>query len=159
MKIITKRESQEWCRVNSVTLDKFSRPEANCETEDFDIPSDAGQRVAMVANQFQIFQNENEFLVWFTEWSVWQSGERMHVFNRFRLSYGEKRSLIDSPGHIFTRAEFEDALSFITLGVLFLWDCHVLNPRGTKILFYSHDEFGYRTKENRVEPVNQGDGE
>jgi len=67
--------------------------------------------------------------------------------------------LIDSPGHIFTRAEFEDALSFITLGVLFLWDCYVLNPRGTKIIFYSHDEFGYRTKENRVEPVNQGDGE
>jgi hypothetical protein len=158
MKIITKRESQEWCRVNSVTLDNFSRPKANCETQNFDIPSDAGQRVAMVANLFHIFQDEDEFLVWFTEWSVWQSGERMHIFDRFRLSYGEKRPLIDSPAHIFTRAEFEDAVSFVTLGVLFLWDCYVVNRKGDRILFYSHDEFGYKTKEDRVEPVNQGDG-
>jgi hypothetical protein len=62
MKIITKTEAQEWCRSNSIVLDHFNRPKANCETEDFDIPSDAGQRVAMVANQFQIFENEDELL-------------------------------------------------------------------------------------------------
>ena len=159
MKITTKTEAQEWCRINSIGLDHFNRPKANCETEDFNIPSDAGQRVAMVARQFQMFQNEDEVLVLFTEWSVWQSGERMHIFDRFRLSYGESQPLIDSPGHIFTKHEFEDALSFVTLGVLFLWDCYVVNRKGDRILFYSHDEFGYRTKENRVEPVNQGDGE
>jgi hypothetical protein len=54
MKIITKTEAQEWCRINSIGLDHFNRPKANCETEHFDIPSDAGQRVSMVANQFQI---------------------------------------------------------------------------------------------------------
>lgn len=113
----------------------------------------------MVANQFAIFQNEDEILVWFTGWGVWQSGERMHIFDRFRLSYGEKRPLIDSPGHIFTKNEFEDALSFVTLGVIFLWDFYVLNRKATKMLSYSHDEFGKKTKGDHVEPVNQGDGE
>jgi len=70
MKIITKIEAQEWCRVNSIGLDHFNRPKANCEIEDFNIPSDAGQRVAMVVNQFQSFRNEDDILVWFTEWSV-----------------------------------------------------------------------------------------
>lgn len=71
MKIITETEAQEWCGINSIRLNHFNRPKANSETEDFDIPSDAGQRVAMAANQFRMFENEDELLVWFTEWSVW----------------------------------------------------------------------------------------
>jgi hypothetical protein len=145
MIIKTNIETIEWCRANSIALDASDHPNSISETEEFNIPADAGQRVAMVANQFEIFRNENNILVWFTEWSVWQSGERLHIFDRFRLSYGEKRHLIDSPGHLFTKDEFEDALSFVTLSVLFLWDCYVVNSNGTKILFYSHDEYGYKT--------------
>ncbi len=137
MKIITKMEAQQWCRINSIGLDHFNRPKANCETEDFDIPCDAGQRVAMVASQFQMFQNEDEFLVLFTEWSAWQSGERMHIFDRFRLSYGEERYLIDSPGHIFTRTEFEDALSLITLGFSFFGTVIIQSKRYENIILFS----------------------
>jgi hypothetical protein len=70
----------------------------------------------------------------------------MHIFDRFRLSYGEQRPMIESPGHIFRMAEFKDALSFITLGVLFLYDFYVLNRDASKFLFYSHDEMGFKTK-------------
>ncbi len=146
MIIKTEKETIVWCQANSVILDTFGHPRTNFKTEEFNIPSDAGQRVAMVANQFETFRNGDDILVWFVEWSVWPSSERMHIFDRFRSSYGEKRHLIDSPGHLFTKEEFEDALSFITLGVLFLWDLYVLNPKGTKVLFYSHDETGYKTK-------------
>jgi len=69
----------------------------------------------------------------------------MHIFDRLRQSYGENRSLIDSPGHLFSKNEFEDALDLITIGVLFLWDLYVLNRCGSKLLFYSHDEFGYKS--------------
>ena len=37
---------------------------------------------------------------------------------------------------------YEDLVSFVTLGVLFLWDVHVAGARG-QLLFYSHDEFGW----------------
>ncbi len=146
MIIKTKIETSEWCRANSIVLDTSGYPKSNSEREEFKIPSDAGQRIAMVVNQFEAFRNEINILVWFTDWGVWPSGERTHIFDRLRLSYGEKRKLTDAPGHLFTKDEREDALSFITLGVLFLWDFYVLNPKGTKFLFYSHDEYGYKTK-------------
>jgi hypothetical protein len=64
----------------------------------------------------------------------------MHVFDRFRRSYGETRLLIDSPGHLFEGNEIEDAISFVA--VLFLWDCHVVTASPSKQLYFSHDEFG-----------------
>jgi len=146
MKTLTKKEIVEWCRRNSIPFDDLGRPKFIRETEEFKIPVDTGQRVALVKSHFQtIFKGEDEILIWFTEWSVWPSSERMHIFDRFRLSYGENRPLIEAPGHIFNQEEAEDTLSFITLGVLFLWDCYVLNRTGTKILFYSHDESGYKS--------------
>lgn len=96
----------------------------------------------LVSEKMAAFREEPNFLVWLDDWSVWPSGERMHIFERFRLSYGESRRLIDAPGHIFGQAEIEDALSFVTLAVLFLWDCYVLTPQGNKLLFFSHDEYG-----------------
>ena len=59
-------------------------------------------------------------LVWFTDWGVWPSAERRHIFDRFRASYGENRLLIEIPAHVFSPSEAEDILSFVTLGVLFL---------------------------------------
>jgi hypothetical protein len=81
-------------------------------------------------------------LVWVANWDVWPSGQRMHVFDRFRMSYGETRLLNHSPGHVFDKDEIEDAISFVTLAVLFLWDCYVVTPKRSKFLFFSHDEYG-----------------
>jgi hypothetical protein len=145
MKILTKQEILEWCRKNAIPFDDLGRPKFIYESEGFKIPADAGQRVALVKNNFQIFKDEAEILIWFTEWGIWPSSERMHIFERVRLSYGENRPMMEAPGHVFNQEEAEDALSFATLGVLFLWDCYVLNPKGTKVLFYSHDETGYRS--------------
>jgi hypothetical protein len=47
-----------------------------------------------------------------------------------------------SPGHVFDKDEIEDAVSFVTLGVLFLWDCYVIAPKLSKLLYFSHDEYG-----------------
>jgi hypothetical protein len=88
------------------------------------------------------FRDAEQFLVWFDDWGAWPSGQRMHVFEKFRLGYGETRSISAAPAHIFIDAEIEDAVSFVTIGVLFLWDCYVLTPQGTKALFFSHDEWG-----------------
>lgn len=78
-----------------------------------------------------------------TQWGIWPSSERSHIFERFRASYGENRHVSEAPAQVFGSHEREDLLSFVTLGVLFLWDVHVVVP--TKMsLFYSHDERGLR---------------
>lgn len=53
------------------------------------------------------------------------------------------RPLDEIPAHIFTPSEREDALSFVTLAVLFLWDVFVVASRGNRLVHYSHDEVGW----------------
>lgn len=142
MKILSKEDISLWCGQNNIALSDRGLPERSDACARFEIPEDAGKRVHLASHCMQAFNDEPTFLVWFTEWSVWQSGERMHIFDRFRMSYGETRPLIQSPGHIFNQTEIEDAVSFVTLAVLFLWDCYVVTPKRGKLLFFSHDEFG-----------------
>ena len=36
-------------------------------------------------------------------------------------------------------------MSFVTIGVLFLWDVHVVSTKARHLAFYSHDEDGWAT--------------
>jgi len=142
VKVLSKEEIILWCDEHKIELDDRNRPTLFDVAEKFIIPMDTGQRVYLANWRMDGFRGESPLLVWFTEWSVWQSGERMHIFDRFRLSYGETRDLSDARAHVFEKDEIEDAISFVTLGILFLWDCYVVTPERKKLLFFSHDEFG-----------------
>ena len=66
----------------------------------------------------------------------------MPLFTRFREAFGEKRPLIEAPGHLLTPEEADDAISIISVSLLFMWNCHVLSESGHAV-FTSHDEFGW----------------
>ena len=140
MKVLSKEEAILWCRAHGVAL-YWNLPDRWVAEFKFKIPSDAQARVILVEQAMKLFADEHQMLVWFDDWGVW-SGQRMHVFDRFRLSYGVTQRLIDSPGHLFDETEIEDAVSLVTIAVLFLWDCHVVVPDQRKQLYFSHDEFG-----------------
>jgi hypothetical protein len=142
MMILSKEETTSWCGQHDILLSDYGLPAKSDCDEKFKIPVDAGQRVYLVSQGMRAFANEPLFLVWFDDWSVWPSGQRMHVFDRFRMSYGETRRLIHSPGHVFVQTEIEDAISFVTIAVIFLWDCYVITPKRRKLLYFCHDEFG-----------------
>jgi hypothetical protein len=141
MQVLSGSEAVEWCRASGVKLSARDLPDASDCDRKCEIPSDAGARVALVHRVMESFRDESSFLVWFDDWSVWPSGQRMHVFDRVRMSYGETRPLIEAPAHLFDQSEIEDAISFVTVAILFLWDCYVVNPDGTKLLYLSHDEY------------------
>ena len=142
MQFLSTENSRRWCRENNISLDAHERPAKPKDAARFEIPADAQKRVYLVSGRMTAFVDEPMLLVWFDDWAVWPSGQRMHVFDRLRMSYGETRPVIDSPGHVFARQEFEHAVSFVTLAVLFLWDCYVMVPARRKFLFFSHDEYG-----------------
>ena len=141
MKVLSSAETGRWCEQQGIPLES-GLPQLPELLTRFKIPEDAGQRVCLVSARMRPFTDATVFLVLFDDWAVWPSGQRMHVFERFRLSYGETRPLIQSPGHVFEKDEIDDAISFVTLAVLFLWDCYVATPGCTDFLFFSHDEFG-----------------
>ena len=143
VKTLTKQEAQQWCQQRGIPQDDQRRPVRPVGVAEFKIPVDAGQRVALVSNQFEALREAPEILVWCTSWGVWPSGERPHIFQRLRASYGETRGLSEVPAQTFDGSEYDDALSFVVLGVLFLWDIMVVGGVGQSILSYSHDEFGW----------------
>ena len=145
MDTLTSAQAAEWCSARSIPLDDRGRPLKATAADDFDIPEDAGKRIWLVGDQLATFRNEPEVLLWFTEWSVWPSGERPHIFYRLRAAYGQDRPLIEAPAQTFVPGECDDLVSFATLGVLFLWDVFVISGRSRPIVHYSHDEVGWRT--------------
>jgi hypothetical protein len=142
MRVLSPQEAEAWCNAHHVALSRWGLPERSDAHLKFEIPPDAQKRVYLVNQAMEALGDESHFLVWFDDWSVWPSGQRMHVFDRFRMSYGETRRLIDSPGHLFDGTEIEDGTSFVTIAALFLWDCYVVNPGRSKLLYLSHDEYG-----------------
>jgi len=99
------------------------------QAELFRIPEGAGRRIALVSNHLGWFRDADRVLVWIAEWGVWRSSERPHIFDRFRQAYGVHEPLTKKCRHLFTADEFEDTVSFVSLAVLFLWDCYVLTRR------------------------------
>jgi hypothetical protein len=142
MRVLSKQEATLWCKAHRIALSRRGLPERSDANLRFEIPRDTQKRISLVGQAMKAFEDEPSLLVWFDDWSVWPSGQRMHVFDRFRMSYGETRPLIESPAHLFDQTEIEDATSFVTFAALFLWDCYVTNPNRSKLLYFSHDEYG-----------------
>lgn len=81
-------------------------------------------------------------------WLVWMDpgpgqwpGGPLHLYERLRLSYGDARLLHEAPCHFFHRHERADLMSFLQVGVLSLWDIHVVTDLDYGRLFVSHSEW------------------
>lgn len=81
--------------------------------------------------------------IWLGDWAVWGSSQHMPLFTRFREAFGKKRPLIEAPGQLLTPEEADDAVSIISVSLLFRWNCHMLTDSDRDAVFTSHDEFGW----------------
>jgi hypothetical protein len=146
MRALTKPEAFEWYASHNIALNERQLPQpifAEIQGLDFKIPQDAGRRIALLNNLFKHVPSDQEILLRFSDWGVWSSGERPHMFERFRDSYGEHRWLSEAPAYVFSPTEREDVISFVGFAILFLWDCYLVTATGDTGLFLSHDEIGW----------------
>ena len=143
MQTLSKGDAKRWCQSQGARFDEQGFPKPKERSKTFEIPEDAGRRVALVAKHLKRFQLTGKVLVWYDDWGAWPSAQRMHIFERFLASYGEKRPLAEIPAFLFSQGEHEDVVSFVTLGVLFLWDVRVVGMKARRLAFYSHDEVGW----------------
>ena len=63
MKSLTLEDARKWCAENGVALNERGLPSRLPNAVQFDIPSDAGQRVALVKSQLEHFQDCKEILI------------------------------------------------------------------------------------------------
>ncbi len=78
-------------------------------------------------------------LLWITEFGVWPSLENLHLYYKFRNTYGDYRELIKVPGQHFLSYESEDLTSFLDLAIHFRWGAYVLTSPGFTNVEISHD--------------------
>ena len=147
MVALSTNEAQKWCLEHRVVLTPRGVPDLSSRghIERFDIPSDAGQRVAMVRGHLELFKNHS-ILIWISEYDVWTSGQWRHLFDQFRKSYGITEELELKPAHLISATDFNSAISVAVYSVLMLWDCFFCTESTSDCLFYSHDEYGIKTK-------------
>jgi hypothetical protein len=146
MQSLTEEQCLDWVRSRGHRFDGepgfYHLQPSDYRTIRFDIPSDAGRRVALARLLWEALgASQPETLLWVTGWSIWPSGEHMPLAASLRRDLGEGRPLAIAPGHVFRIGEDDDAISLLTVACLFLWDCYLLAPSGELALFLSHDEF------------------
>jgi hypothetical protein len=150
MQFLTYDQCAEWCSKQGIPTRQIDGHLVEPELQSppfhfakFALPTDSGRKVWLAQFLYSLLQPSPELLIWLGGWEVWPSSQHMPLFTRFREACGEKRPLIEAPAHLLAPEEGDDALSIISISLLFVWDCHILSASGRDAVFTSHDEFGW----------------
>ena len=147
MIFFTPEQCRHWAAEHSLHFD-WTPPYADLQTRGFtsfkfEIPSDAGRRVALARLLWEsVAQGQPEVLIWTVDWSVWPSGEHMPLAMSLRSALGEVRGIDEAPGQLIRLGEDSAGISLLSIAILFLWDTYLLPVGGETALFVSHDEYG-----------------
>jgi hypothetical protein len=151
MRFLTDSECAAWCAERGYptrTYQGYAGLRADTEPVGFEriafpSPPDSGKRVWLARFLLSLLEPAPELLFWLGDWAVWPSCQHMPLFARFREALGERRPLIETPGHLVAVDEADDGVSILAVALLFMWDCHVITASGRDVIFISHDEAGW----------------
>src|SRR5215472_4657151 len=127
MRFLTPKEWQTWCTERQMPLREAGWIRPNISTGYFhttELPyhADSGRKVGTARFLYSLVSPDPETLLLIDDWAVWPSSQHMPLFTRFREALGEKRPLIEAPGHLVTASDADDAVSIIATSLLFVWD-------------------------------------
>lgn len=148
MRFLTPGEWQKWCSDRDIPLRDagWIRPDIGAEhfhIADLTYPADSGAKVSLARYLLSLVAKEEETLLLVDDWAVWPSSQHMPLFTRFREAFGERRPLIEAPGHLVIGSETDDAVSIVSTALLFIWDCYGISSSGRDAFYFSHDEYCY----------------
>ena len=148
MRFLTQPEWQTWCTERQFPLKEAGWIRPNIDPDCFhiiDVPyrTDSGAKGYMARFLLSMVAPDPETLLLIDDWAVWPSSQHMPLFTRFREALGERRNLIEAPGHLVTSADSDDAISIVATALLFVWDCYGISSSGRDAFYISHDEYCY----------------
>ena len=104
------------------------------------LPPDSGRKVYLCRCLCSLMSKEPEMLIDVQRWAIFPSSGHVPLLNRFRQACGSGERIEDSPGHLLSSGEKDDAISILILAVEFFWDCFVLGSNALSAAYISHDE-------------------
>jgi hypothetical protein len=106
------------------------------------IPVDSGAKVGLARILANTFLDRCPAILWITETGIWGSSEHMDLFEKYRLSFGEKRSIRDAPVHTFEPdGDRNSLISILSLALFFCWGFEIMNQDRSLAMTVSHDEW------------------
>ena len=142
MKILTKENASEM--LGGKPLDAFvsqlsSRLRLVGGT--YSIPPDSGKKTALSRLFAYLLLRSPNVCIYVSGWGVWGSSENLDLFYRYRRSFGENRTLMEAPVHLFERTEEDTFVSILSMALYFVWDAWVFDTEGKALVRISHDEW------------------
>jgi hypothetical protein len=117
----------------------------------FAIPADTGKKTALAKLLADLVTTDSEVILWITGYGIWPSSENMALFDGYRGSLGEKRSVGEAPVHLFVNSEAKKVECVLALALYFFWDAFLLNHSGGVLIELSHDEIlDVRVRDKRL---------
>jgi hypothetical protein len=112
-------ECSDWLRARGIIESPYGKEEPlKCDYLQFAPPEKPGPIMAFTRRLFDAFGGFRGALLQFTDWGLYQEDE-MELILSVRRCRGEKRWLIDAPGHYFTSTEQNEAIAHSYLAILF----------------------------------------
>ena len=91
------------------------------------IPDSARRQALGVNTLFRAFPDDtNGWLLWVLEWGVWPDEEYPELWYEIREHHGERRPIIEAPGHLFAQEEQGLARGMTRLAMLFGWTAFLI---------------------------------
>lgn len=142
MKILTKEDASEM--LGGKPLDAFvtqlsSRLQLVADT--YSIPPDSGNKTALSRLFAYLLLRGPNVCIYVSGWGVWSSSENLDLFYGYRRSFGENRTLMEAPVHLFERSEEDTFVSILSMAFYFVWDAWVFDTEGKALVRISHDEW------------------
>ena len=96
-------------------------------------------------------------LLWINEFGVWPSSENMELFNGYRGYLGERRSLLEAPGHVFGAGDLVALQCLTALSLYFSWDAFLVEGSQQLVCVLSHDEIMdiYVNDDHRLKKIHK----
>ncbi len=142
MRVISKNECAEWLKSSlgiAGTVDEIEHEYPNGAT--YLLPSDTGKKTALGRALVGLLQVESPGLFWITATGIWPSSENMSLFDGYRRSFGENRTLDAAPPHVFSDTDLTELECLLDMALYFYWDSILLErPEGVAVKT-SHDEY------------------
>ena len=144
MRILTVEDAAKFLGVQS--LASFFSEKTDWQYPDpvpcYYLPKDSGAKVGLARIVANIFLDRGPTVLWINETGIWSSAEHMDLFSKYRLSYGEERTLSQAPVHIFESDKDRDAfISIFCLSLFFIWGVEITDLNRSWALAISHDEW------------------
>lgn len=141
MQIFSKSEGTERLAKLDVKVSDISwKDKYGDSVMSFALPADTGKKTALAKLLADLVMTGSEVMVWITGYGIWPSSENMALFDGYRRSTGENRSIGEAPFHLFTHLEAKELECIVALSLYFFWDAFLLNHSAGVLIELSHDE-------------------